>query len=112
MKLERVCTLCYSATGNTARAVDTVGAELAAKLGLPLEQFSFTRPVEREKEYSFTERDLVVVGTPTYAGKMPNKLLPDFQSRLHATGITTSPWRNCARFWRRTDFIPWPPVPL
>ena len=86
MKLERVCTLCYSATGNTARAVDTVGAELAAKLGLPLEQFSFTRPVEREKEYSFTERDLVVVGTPTYAGKMPNKLLPDFQSRLHGNG--------------------------
>ena len=86
MKLERVSTLCYSATGNTARAVDTVGAELAAKLGLPLEQFSFTRPVEREKEYSFTERDLVVVGTPTYAGKMPNKLLPDFQSRLHGNG--------------------------
>ena len=81
MKLEKIWALSYSATGNTAKTVDTIGTELAAKLGLPLERLSFTKPAEREKEYSFTEGDLVVVGTPTYAGKMPNKLLPDFQSR-------------------------------
>ena len=86
MKLEKVWTLCYSATGNTERTVDTIGGELAAKLGLPLERIGFTKPLEREKEYTFTDRDIVVVGTPTYAGKMPNKLLPDFQTRLHGNG--------------------------
>ena len=86
MKLEKVWTLCYSATGNTERTVDTIGTELAAKLGLPLERIGFTKPLEREKEYAFTDRDIVVVGTPTYAGKMPNKLLPDFQTRLHGNG--------------------------
>ena len=55
MKLEKVWTLCYSATGNTERTVDTIGGELAAKLGLPLERIGFTKPLEREKEYTFTD---------------------------------------------------------
>ena len=84
--MEKVWAISYSATGNTDKTVNTIAEELAAKLGLPLERVSFTKPPEREKEYSFTENDLVVIGTPTYAGKMPNKLLPDFQSRFHGNG--------------------------
>ena len=86
MELQRVCTLYYSATGVTDKAVSIIAEELAAKLSLPLERFSFTRPTERDRGYSFTDRDLVVVGTPTYAGKMPNKLLPDFREKLHGGG--------------------------
>ena len=86
MEIRKVWTLCYSATGTTDKAVNTIGEELAAKLELPLERLSFTRPAERDREYTFSENDLVVVGTPTYAGKMPNKILPDFQSRLHGDG--------------------------
>ena len=84
--MEKIWAMSYSATGNTDKTVRTIAEELAAKLGLPLERVSFTKPSEREKEYSFTENDLVVIGTPTYAGKMPNKLLPDFQSRFHGNG--------------------------
>ena len=65
MKPEKIWTLSYSATGNTDKTVDTVGTGLAAELGLPLGRLSFTEPAEREKEYAFTEGDLVVVGTPT-----------------------------------------------
>lgn len=86
MNLEKVWAVSYSATGNTDKTVSIIAEELAAKLGLPLERISFTKPAEREKEYSFTEKDIVVVGTPTYAGKMPNKLLPDFQSRFRGNG--------------------------
>ena len=78
MEIRKVWTLCYSATGTTDKAVNTIGEELAAKLELPLERLSFTRPAERDREYTFSENDLVVVGTPTYAGKMPNKIQPDF----------------------------------
>ena len=49
MKPEKIWTLSYSATGNTDKTVDTIGTELAAKLGLPLERLSFTKPAEREK---------------------------------------------------------------
>ena len=86
MELRRVTALSYSATGNTERTVSTIAGELAARLGLPMEEVRFTKPAEREKEINFTSEDIVVIGTPTYAGKMPNKLLPDFQSKLRGNG--------------------------
>ena len=91
MEINRVWTLCYSATGTTDKVVDTIGSELVAGLGLPLERVCFTRPEEREKEYSFTEKDLVVVGTPTYAGRMPNRIMPDFRERLRGNGALAVP---------------------
>ena len=91
MKIERVVALYYSATGTTDKTVNTIAEALAEKLELPWERIGFTKPAEREKEYSFTENDLVVVGTPTYAGKMPNKLLPDFQEKLHGNGALAVP---------------------
>ena len=86
MKIEKIWAVSYSAVGSTDRVVRTIAQNLAQKLGLPWETLPFTRISEREKEYSFTENDLVVMGTPTYAGKMPNKLLPDFQTRFHGNG--------------------------
>lgn len=86
MEVKRICILCFSATGNTEKAAGVVGKALAEKLGIPVESFSFVRPADREKDYSFTSSDLVVVGAPTYAGKLPNKILPDFQARLHGNG--------------------------
>jgi ferredoxin len=86
MKIEKIWAVSYSATGSTDRVVRTIAQALAEKLGLPWESLPFTRPVEREKEYAFTETDLIVMGTPTYAGKMPNKLLPDFQTKFCGNG--------------------------
>ena len=91
MELQKVWALSYSATGTTEKVVRTIAEELAAKLSLPMEYVSFTRPAERTYEHTFGERDLVVVGSPTYAGKMPNKILPDFQKKLHGNGALTIP---------------------
>ena len=82
MEIKRVWALYYSATGTTDKAVNTIAEELAARLELPLERIPFTRPAERAKDYAFTAEDLVVVGSPTYAGKLPNKILPDFRRAL------------------------------
>ena len=41
MVWERVIALSYSATGNTARTVETIAAELAEKLGLSVETIRF-----------------------------------------------------------------------
>lgn len=86
MEIKKVWALYFSATGNTDKTVNTLADTLAARLEVPLERIPFTRPAEREKEYSFTYGDLVVVGSPTYAGKLPNKILPDFREKLHGGG--------------------------
>ncbi|MDD3347924.1 4Fe-4S binding protein [Oscillibacter sp.] len=91
MKLERIFAVYFSPTGTTDKTVNTLAEALAGKLDLPLERRSFTKPVEREKDYHFTDADLVVVGTPTYAGRVPNKILPDFCSRLHGGGALAVP---------------------
>ena len=43
-------------------------------------------PSERAVDYVFGPGDLVVVGSPTYAGRMPNKIAPDFRARLRGNG--------------------------
>lgn len=86
MEIRKVWALYYSATGTTEKTACFIADELAAQLGVPSERVPFITPAQREREHSFGPGDLVVVGTPTYAGKMPNKLLPDFQTKLHGNG--------------------------
>ena len=86
MEIRKVWALYYSATGVTEQTVCFVADELAAQLGVSAERIAFTTPARREIERCFGPGDLVVAGTPTYAGKMPNKLLPDFQTRLKGSG--------------------------
>lgn len=86
MKVKRIWAVYHSATGNT-RAVVRAAAEAASEtLGIPWEDVRFSTPEDREKEQVFGPEDLVFVAVPTYAGKMPNKLLPDLQSKLHGNG--------------------------
>ena len=82
MELRKVWAVYYSATGTTAKVVRTAAEALAEKLGLPMEERSFTRPGQRAETLRFTAGDIVVAGSPTYAGKLPNKILPDFREKL------------------------------
>lgn len=86
MDVKRIWTLYFSATGNTDKTANTIADALAHRLEVPAERISFTRPGERIKEYSFTAEDLVIVALPTYAGKLPNKILPDLREKLRGNG--------------------------
>ena len=86
MEVKRICAAYWSATGNTDKTVNTIAETLAEKLGVPLERRNFTRPSDRAEDLSFTGRDLVVFGMPTYAGKLPNKMLPYVQQQIHGNG--------------------------
>lgn len=86
MEIRRVCAVYFSATGNTEKITTTIAEELAQQLHTHMERISFTTPVERERVRHFEEADLVVAGAPTYAGKLPNKILPDFRKKLHGRG--------------------------
>ena len=91
MEITKVWALYYSATGTTDKAVNTIAEELDAQLTLPIERLSFTRPAERTGTHLFTAEDLVVVGSPTYAGRLPNKIAPDFRSGLRGEGTPAVP---------------------
>ncbi|MCI8849267.1 MAG: 4Fe-4S binding protein [Oscillibacter sp.] len=90
MELKTIQAVYYSATGVTDRVVRTLAETLAQELGLSLTYHGFTKPAERAEAPSFEPEDLVVIGSPTYAGKLPNKLLPDFQ-RLRGGGALAVP---------------------
>ena len=86
MLVSRVVAVYFSATGKTAKVAGVLANALAISLKVPMETVDFTKPADRETEYSFGETDLVVFGMPTYAGKLPNKLLPFVQSSFHGNG--------------------------
>ncbi len=82
MEIKQVIAVSWSATGNTQTIVQYIGKQLAEKLQIPYKFVDFTPFENRRHVMGFSDSDLVVVGSPTYAGKLPNKILPDFQSML------------------------------
>lgn len=92
MEIRQIHGICYSATGVTEKVVRGLMAALEEDLGLPGAVFhGFRKPDERAVDYSFVPGDLVVVGSPTYAGRMPNKIAPDFRSSLQGNGALAVP---------------------
>ncbi|MCK9355994.1 MAG: EFR1 family ferrodoxin [Dehalococcoidia bacterium] len=75
MNIKRVWAVFFSATGTTRKVVTGVAEGIAARLGVASERFDFTLPGSRKTALSFTADDLVVLGTPVYAGRVPNVLL-------------------------------------
>ena len=75
MQAKRVWAMYWSATGTTERAVTAVAAQMAETLGLPIGKYDFTLPAARQGAPDFQPEDVVVFGTPTYAGRVPNVLL-------------------------------------
>ena len=91
MELKRIWAVYWSPTGATRAVAEAVAGELAVRLDLPLEKLDFTLPKAREQEFSFTEGDLVVLGMPTYAGRLPNKIAPFVRERLTGNGALAVP---------------------
>ena len=87
----------FSPTGATKTITEYVAGSLAELLGVPMRSSSYTLPKDREKilvsrdrekdnlssadslnpgpPFLFKQGELVVWGTPTYAGRIPNKTL-------------------------------------
>lgn len=90
MKFNRVWAVYFSATGTTKRLVTAVADNLSQKFGGPCEIFDFTLPEERKAPKSFEADDLVVFGTPVYAGRVPNVLLK-YLMTLEGNGAAAVP---------------------
>ena len=75
MQTNRVWAVYWSATGTTKTVVTAIASAMADKLGVSQEEYDFTLPGARQGAPDFAPDDVVVFGTPTYAGRVPNVLL-------------------------------------
>lgn len=91
MEVTKVKAVFVSPEGNTKKVVAEIAKRLAESLNIPLELFDATSPRNREKIQSFGDTEVAVIGTPTYAGRVPNKLLPYFQNGFAGGGALAVP---------------------
>lgn len=66
--------LYFSATDTTAKVVK----EIAKGINENVTEYNITLPENRTKEINFTENDIVIMGVPVYAGRVPEFLVNYF----------------------------------
>lgn len=75
MERKKVWAVYFSATDTTKKTVLTIADEAARLLGVEREDYDFTLPGMRENGFAAGKDDLVIFGTPVYAGRVPNVML-------------------------------------
>lgn len=78
--INKVWAVYFSPTGTTRKIVTATGRGLSRMLKSDFEEYDFTLPKTRAQALHFSSADLVVLGTPVYAGRVPNVLLPYLNS--------------------------------
>ena len=84
--MERVRAAYFSPCGNVKTAAEAIGRAAAHALRLPFEAVDFTLPGARTGDMVFGPEDLVILATPVYAGRVPNKLMPYIRDHIHGNG--------------------------
>ncbi len=79
----------WSATGTTEKIVTAIARELAGSF-TGFTSYDFTLPAARAQGKTFGPDDLVVFGTPVYAGRVPNVLL-NYLSTVEGNGALAVP---------------------
>ena len=87
--IRRITTIYFSPTGGTEKIAKKAGETLGRLLGKneieldsepAYEEVNLTLPEARTKTYLFGEGDLLLFVSPVYAGRLPNKILPDYEA--------------------------------
>ena len=91
MQIRRVHAVYFSGTGTTEKTVRRIAAQAAQQLGAELSAMDFTPPQARQETLHFAPEELVIFGVPTYAGRVPNVLLPFLKERVQGGGALRQP---------------------
>ena len=91
MKISKVTAVYISPTGNVETVTSAIAEELSDRLGVQVEYDDFTLPEARNYKREFAADELVVFGTPVYAGRIPNKFLPFVQELFKGSGTPAVP---------------------
>ncbi|WP_041285009.1 EFR1 family ferrodoxin [Desulfoscipio gibsoniae] len=70
-------TMYFSPTGTTKKIVSAIGKKISAKIDgeMIINNIDFTLPEVRKEAVFFAREDIVIIGVPVYAGRVPNILL-------------------------------------
>ena len=87
---KKINTMYFSATGTTKKVVCGIADSMLEFLNLKaiIKNINFTKSHIREKSVSFTEEDIVIIGVPVYAGRVPNVLL-EYLNSINGNGAWT-----------------------
>lgn len=77
----------FSATGTTQTIIRAITRSLSRLLDCPSCEYDFTLPKNRQEPIQFETDDLVVFGTPVYAGRVPNVLI-EYLNAMQGNGAT------------------------
>lgn len=91
MQFSKVTAVYFSPTGQSRTAAVRLAQALAAQLALPCAELDITLPAGREGSHAFGPDELVVFASPTYAGRLPNKMQPTFATAFHGQGTAAVP---------------------
>ena len=75
MIIKKVWAVYFSATGTTKKVVEYIATAIAESMSAEYGIVDFTLPCARVSALSFGINDLVIFGTPVYAGRVPNVLI-------------------------------------
>lgn len=78
MDIKRLNLIYFSPTQSTKKIVYSIAK--GADIKVPTRQVNLTSRSEREKEYIFGPDDLLIVGTPSYGGRLPQLDPPLFEN--------------------------------
>lgn len=91
MEINKVWAVYFSPVGNTEKAAVYLAENIGEKLNLPINKLDYTLPAARTKINYFDKTDLVIWGSPVYAGRIPNKLLPYMHEHFIGNGALAVP---------------------
>ena len=81
----------FSPAGSTRSVVSAVARVVAEQLQYSVVYDDITLPLSRESVRSYTSSDIVIYGMPTYAGRIPNKILPIVKTHFVGNGARAVP---------------------
>lgn len=90
MVIKRVWAVYFSATNTTKKIVTAVADRSAELLGAERMEYDFTLPAMRKEGFTAEKDDLVIFGTPVYAGRVPNVLLK-YLAEIQGNGALAVP---------------------
>ena len=100
MNIERVCALWFRFPGGTEQIAHFVAWTIARQLGIPIKAMDFTTPEHRNEAYCFGAENLLVMVSPVYVGRLPNKLMPQYKAQILGNNTPAVPvcvfgFRSC-----------------
>lgn len=85
MDINKIWAVYFSPAGSTRQITLTVAEQIGKSLRREIREISYTKWEQRKKKYFFGREELVILGIPVYAGRVPNKILPDLETGFQGT---------------------------